>query len=107
MKASKLRQRITLQSATVKRSPTGSSSQTIYTDIATVWANIEPLSVKDVINAKAAGSQARLRCIIRYREGVSSSMRVLYDGKTYKIDGDPLADKDSGREYLTLILENV
>ena len=107
MQASKLRQRITLLKMTYVPSPTGGNGTTTYTDIGTIWANIEPLSVRDVINAQAAGSQARLRCIVRYRKDINSTMRVKYDGKTYKIDGDPLADKDSGREYLTLILVSV
>ena len=107
MKASKLRQRITLITVTTTQSPTGGSPKTTYTEGPTIWANIEPLSVKDVFNAQAAGSQARLRCIVRYRKDITSTNRIRYDGKVYKVDGDPLADKDSGREYLTLILVSV
>lgn len=107
MKASKLRQRITLILATATQSPTGGSPKTTYADGPTIWANIEPLSTRDVIQAKAAGSQVTLRCIIRYRKDINTTMRIRYDGKTYKIDGEPLADKDSGREYLTLLLVSV
>ena len=107
MKASKLRQRITLITVTTTQSPTGGSPKTTYTEGPTIWANIEPLSTRDVIQAKAAGSQAALRCIIRYRKDINTTMRIRYDGKTYKIDGEPLADKDSGREYLTLLLVSV
>lgn len=107
MKASKLRQRITLLQLSSGTSPTGANSKQIYTDVATVWANIEPLSVKDVLNAQAVNSKARFRCTIRYRKNTTSAMRVRYDGKIYQIEGDPLADKDSGHDYLTLILASV
>lgn len=107
MKASKLRQRITLITVTTIPSPTGGSPKTTYVDGPTIWANIEPLSTRDVIQAKAAGSQVTLRCIIRYRKDINSTNRIKYDGKTYKIDGEPLTDKDSGREYLTLLLVSV
>lgn len=104
MQASKLRQRITLLKPSQGASPTGANSKVTFADYATVWANIEPLSVRDVINAQAAGSQARVRCVVRYRRDITSAMRVRHDGKTYKIDGDPLPDKGTGREYLTLML---
>lgn len=104
MQASKLRQRITIQSRTIVPSPTGAPSGESVTDIATVWANIEPLSTRDVIQAKAAGSQATLRCTVRYRSDIDSTMQVRYDSKIYNIDGDPLADKKSGKEYMTMLL---
>ena len=107
MKANKLRQRITLITVTTTQSLTGGSPKTTYTEGPTIWANIEPLSTRDVIQAKAAGSQVTLRCIIRYRKDINSTNRIKYDGKTYKIDGEPLADKGSGREYLTLLLVSV
>ena len=84
MKASKLRQRITLITVTTTQSLTGGSPKTTYTEGPTIWANIEPLSTRDVIQAKAAGSQVTLRCIIRYRKDINSTNRIKYDGKTYK-----------------------
>ena len=107
MKASKLRQRITLIKLTQTESQTGANGDVEYIDNATIWANIEPLSVKDVLMAQSVGSQARLRCVVRYRKDIHSAMRVRYNNQLYEIDGDPLPDKDSGREYLTLILVSV
>lgn len=107
MQASKLRQRITFLNLSSGASQTGANSKPVYVDGVTVWADIEPLSVKDVLNAQAVNSQAKIRCIIRYRKNIMSAMRVRYDGKVYKIDGEPLADKESGKDYLTLILANV
>lgn len=107
MKASKLRHRITLLNPSNGSSLTGANSKPTFTDGLTLWANIEPLSVKDVLKAQAVGSKARLRCVVRYRKDINSTQRVRYDDKLYKIDGDPLPDKDSGREYLTLMLASL
>ena len=49
MKASKLRQRITLITVTTTQSPTGGSPKTTYTEGPTIWANIETVSTRDVI----------------------------------------------------------
>lgn len=107
MQANKLRQRVTVLSLAESDSDTGANSDYTLTDGVTIWANIEPLSVKDVLMAQASGSQARLRCVIRYRNDITSQNQIRYRGKVYKIDGDPLPDKDSGREYLTLILVSI
>ena len=73
----------------------------------TLWANFTPLSVKSVMEAQAAGNKTVARCVIRYRDDINSSMRVLYREKTYVIDGDPLPDAESGLDYLTLMLASV
>lgn len=104
MQANKLRQRITILNPSAGSSLTGANSKPNFTDGLTLWANIEPLSVKDVLTAQAVGSKARLRCVVRYRKDINSTQRVRYDDKVYKIDGDPLPDKGTGREYLTLML---
>ena len=72
-----------------------------WQDVATVWASIEPLSAREFIAAQAVQSDVSVRVSVRYRPGITAAMRLLHDGKTYNITG-VLADKDSGREYLTL-----
>lgn len=107
MRAGQLRQRITILSPVQSTSPTGANSKLKFEETAKLWANVEPLSVKDILTAQAVGSQARLRCVIRYRSDIGSHQRVKYLDKVYKIDGEPLADKNTGREYLTLLLVSV
>lgn len=74
----------------------------------TVWekcpAAIEPISTREFVDAKAQQSEFTARIIIRYRPGVVSTMRVLHGDTVYAIKGPPLADKNSGREYLTLMV---
>jgi len=69
--------------------------------VANLWASIEPLSAREFIAAQSTQSEVRGRIVIRYRAGVSATMRVVHKGLQYAIFG-VLADKDSGLEYLTL-----
>ena len=106
-KASRLRQRITVLKQTSGRSPTGAVLSPTWTTYLTLWASMEPLSVKDVLTAQAAGSQTIARCIIRYRTDIDSTMQIEDNGRRYEINGDPLPDALSGREHLTLMLKSV
>lgn len=103
MKAGKLRHRIKFYKKQSVR-PIGGSATVTWEHMLTLSASFEPLSVKDVINAKAADSQIVARCVIRYREDIDSTMQIVHKGRTYEIDGDPLPDPNSGIEYLTLML---
>lgn len=67
-------------------------------------ASIEPLSAREFIASAAAQARVSTRITIRYQEGVTSKLRVEDDlGKVYSIEGPPLADRNSGLEYLTLV----
>lgn len=103
MKASKLRQRATIQSYSSTRSPTGAIKKE-WSNLYSVYCSFEPLSVKDVIAAQSNSSKLTARLVIRYREGIDSGMRILYKKKVYQIEGSPLTDSDSGIEYMTLML---
>ncbi|WP_394260795.1 phage head closure protein [Moraxella boevrei] len=107
LQAGKLRNRIKIFKPVTKRSPTGAVKAESWEHILTLWANFQPLSVKDVVNSQMAGSQLTARCVIRYRNDINSSMRVEYQGRVYQINGEPLADKKTGREYLTLMLKSI
>lgn len=102
MQAGKLRHRVRLQQFTSTRDSEGVLVEG-WEDVASVWAAIEPASVRAFIAAGAAQSQVTGQVVIRYRAGVKASMRLVHDAKSaiYNIEG-VLADKDSGMEYLTL-----
>ena len=79
----------------------------IWAEFAKVWGKLEPLSTKDQLAAQAVSSKMTARCRIRYSSKaaqVDSTMRVLFRGKYWKIDGDPMPDNKSGLEWLTLNL---
>lgn len=106
MMAGKLRHRIKIYEQMQSRSRSGAVSIK-WEHILTIWGHFIPLSTKDVLTAKAAGSQTVARLKIRHRGDVHSGQRVEHLGKVYEIDGEPLADNASGREYLTLMLKGL
>lgn len=73
-----------------------------WNDVATVWANIRHMSGSEAIRAGMEGSTVKASIRIRYREGVTPAMRVLYGSTVYKI----LAVlPDGGREFVDLVCE--
>ena len=107
LRAGTLRNRIKIFKPVTKRSPTGAVKAESWEHILTLWANFQALSVKDVVNSQMAGSQLTVRCVIRYRNDINSSMRVEYQGEIYQIHGEPLPDNATGTVYLTLMLKSI
>lgn len=106
MRAGKLRHRINIQEKLSPRDPvTGEFGEPQWVNR---WekcpASVEPLSARDFIAAKAGQSEATARVVIRYRPGVLPTMRIVYRGEVYSIEGSPLEDAKSGLEYLTILV---
>lgn len=106
MQAGKLRHRIDIEEQVTPRDPiTGEYGEPQW--IAR-WpkcpARVEPLSARDLVAAKAAQSEATARMVIRYRIGLLPTMRIVYRGEVYSIEGPPLEDDKSGQEYLTILV---
>lgn len=101
MQAGKLRHRVTIERPGLTQDPDSGEMVDGWAPFASVRAAIEPLSVREFIAAQASQSEVSARIVIRYREGIDASMRVLHRGKVYNIKG-ALPDDKSGREYLTL-----
>ena len=78
-----------------------------WTDLKKLWGKLEFLSVKDSINAKAAGSETTARLKLRKRDDIDSSMRVLFDGQTFQIVSPPKPDNKNAKIYMTLELSLV
>jgi len=106
MQAGKLRHRVRIQHKLTSQDPvTGEQLTDQWVDFASVWASVEDLSARDFIAAQAGQSEAKSRVVIRYREGITAAMRVvLDDGTVCGIVGPPLADQNSRKEYLTLLV---
>ncbi|MCV4343239.1 phage head closure protein [Pseudomonas capsici] len=105
MQAGKLRHRIEIQNKVTARDPaTGEFGEPSWQLFAKVWAQVTPLSARDLVAAHAAQSLATARVVIRHRAGVLPVMRIVYRGELYSIVGPPLEDPNSGREYLTILV---
>ena len=89
----------------VQDSATGATSQE-WTEVATVWASIEPLSAREFVQSQATQSQVVARITIRFRSGLDPAMRLVHTRTglpdvIYNPAGF-LTDKDSGQEYVTI-----
>ncbi|EKT4528876.1 phage head closure protein [Pseudomonas putida] len=105
MKAGDLRHRIEIQHEVVPRDPaTGEFGEPEWQLFSKVWAQVSPLSARDLIAAQAGQSEATARVVIRHRKGVVPTMRILHRGEIYSIEGPPLEDPKSGLEYLTILV---
>lgn len=105
MKAGDLRHRIELQHKVTPRDPeSGEYGEPEWQKLLSVWAKVSPLSARDLIAAQAAKSEATARMVIRFRSGILPTMRIVYRGEVYSIEGPPLEDDKSGQEYLTILV---
>jgi len=107
MQAGKLKHRITVQRSINTQDPVTGKLIQNWQNFKTIFAEVTDLSTRDHIAAKAANSTIQARAKVRYSgttKLIDSTMRVLFDGYFYKIDGNPMRDPDSRREYLTINL---
>jgi len=105
MRAGQLRQRVMLQRDGRHQDPnTG--------EMISGWANltekpipcsVEPVSGREFIAGQATQNEVTARIVIRSRAGVTAAMRAVHRGVIYNIEA-VLPDKNSGREYLTLMV---
>lgn len=99
--AGRLNKRVALQSPSGDQdNETGALSVT-WTTVASVWAAIEPVSVRDFIAADQRQSLVTARIVIRHRSDVRPDWRVVHKDRIFQIVGI-LPDADTGLEYLTL-----
>lgn len=107
MKAKLIHSRLEIYRQSTSRSATGAVKMDEWEHALTVWGRLIRLSDKDIIAGQAQSSQITARAIIRYRTDIDNTMRVQNGKQKYEIIGEPLADNNTGREYLTLMLKEV
>ena len=105
IRAGRLRHRLTLQSKAETRDAYGAAIIT-WTDEATVWGAIEPLSGKEYFSQSTVQAEAKVRIVIRFYSGVSNSWRVKNDGLYYDIK-DVLNENSRDRMMVLMTSEGV
>lgn len=85
MRSGQLKDRITIQQKAVSRGAMGKEVVT-WTDLATVWAQFEPLRGREYFSAKQEQAETNARFWMRYRSDVAPEMRVSFRGKVYDIE---------------------
>lgn len=94
----RLRHVITYQSKTQALDEYGGVTET-WATFATVRAAVAPLIGKDAVSSMAAQSTAEARVNHRFVSGITSAMRVLWDGVAYEVVGEPANVHGLSREH--------
>lgn len=84
MRAGRLRHRVTIQEKSVTRDDYGAETIT-WTDVATVWASVEPLRGDEFLAMDRRGADVTTRIVMRYYDGVAPEMRVSWGSHTYDV----------------------
>ncbi len=84
MRAGDLRRQVLLQRRSTIQDGFGQRS-TSWVDVATTYAEITPLSGRELELAQAIKAEVNHQITIRYRPNIDSSMRAVYQGKYYNI----------------------
>lgn len=80
----RLRHRVTIQDYTSSRDSFGAETKE-WNDFAIVSASVEPLSGKELFAAQQLHAETTTMIVMRYCEGLNTSMRVLFKSKEYDI----------------------
>lgn len=97
MLASKLTHYITVQQRQIVKDALGQSIET-WVDFASMWANVKFQSGSEFNRANRESSEVVASVRVRYREDITTEMRVMFKGKVYNLYSQPLPD--NFKEYV-------
>lgn len=81
----KMNERVTIKSPREVRSRSGETTLNWDTTVATVWASVDGLSSRDIIQAQQANVVATHKIRIRFRDDVSHTHRIIWRNRTMEI----------------------
>lgn len=84
MKAGKLDRRVQIKVKTASRDAYGAEILT-YSVLATVWAEVVPISGREYFSAAQFVPEASLKIRMRFREDFDETAIIAYDGLDYDI----------------------
>lgn len=84
MKAGALRYKITIQQAVETRDAFG-AAVVAWQTFNTCWADISPISGRELLAAQQVQSEISVRINARYMAGVTPKMRAVHGAKIYNI----------------------
>jgi SPP1 family predicted phage head-tail adaptor len=90
-----LRNRITIEEKTVTRDAYG-GEVVVWAKFAEVWASVQSITGREFFGSQQVNATVTTKFGIRWLEGVTTAMRISYDGELYNIvailDSDRRAD---------------
>jgi SPP1 family predicted phage head-tail adaptor len=96
----RMRDRVTIKAPAEVRSPSGETTLNWDTTIATVWASVDGLSTRDILQAQQANVIASHRIRIRHRSDVLHTHRIVWRGRTMEIASVTDRDQMTSLEIL-------
>jgi SPP1 family predicted phage head-tail adaptor len=99
MEAGKLDRRIRIDERTVVQDGIGGETET-WVERATVWAEKRDLSGRELILAQQEAATATTRFVIRFRDDVAQTDRIVYDGVNHDIQHIAEIGRGEGLEIL-------
>jgi SPP1 family predicted phage head-tail adaptor len=104
MNIGELNRRVKLQTAA--RTSDGAGGVTVtWSDTATVWAAIEPVSGREPFVAQQLQGHVTHKVLIRYRSGITHGMRVLLGTRAFDVQA--VINSKESNESLTLYCQEV
>lgn len=96
MNIGKMRHRVTIHNFTTARDSGGQPVET-WNDGATVWAEVAPVSGRELVASGAVSAEATIRVWMRFRSDVSAASRLHclngpFKGLMLDIIGPPIPD---------------
>lgn len=105
MEAAKLRHRVRIEELKQTQDQTTGHISESWETVATVWANVAPVSAREFVTNQEKQGLATVRITIRYRAGLLPNMRLIHLKNSEEIIYNPhgfLEDNKSGLEYITI-----
>lgn len=103
---SRMRHRITLQSPDLT-AESGGQFAVSWEDVATVWAVMKPIKSRalsaEALFAEQLVAKVSHEVTLRFRDGVSAEMRVVFDGRYFNIRS--VVNTDESGQWLRLLVE--
>ena len=99
----RLRRRVRIEEKGVERNEYGEEIIT-WQPVATVWAAVEALRGRELTDRKQEGAEVTTRIIIRYRDGIRPSMRVVWGEHIYDIQS---VIPSARREWIEMLATEV
>lgn len=94
--AGEMNQRITIQQKQVARNGIGEEIVT-WSDVVSLWSKVMPLRGNQYFSANQQQHTIDARFLIRHRAGLTTDMRLIWNGQPYDITGlIPGTEKYSG-----------
>ena len=105
MRAGRLRHKVSIQSATEARDAHGGVTRS-WSESASVWASIEPLSGRELSEARQIAAETTHRIRLRYLSSLAPDQRIVHDSRTFEIVSIANVE-ERNREMVVLAKERV